>query len=150
MSIFLFNYISQESFSLVISLCYIRTIRFPAFVYKNVSLGVIDGLPAEFVLEFFIWRFVFSYQKTQNVLWKSKNIIVAWYRTSISLPLILVILHFGAEIGCFCREKEVAVVDTIGGNLEFLDVDIDDPKLLEAALYGSSILMNICYMLNYL
>ena len=42
------------------------------------------------------------------------------------------------------------MVDTIGGNLEFTEVDIDNPKLLETALSGLSILMNICYMLNYL
>ncbi|KAL5583167.1 hypothetical protein UlMin_015609 [Ulmus minor] len=49
-----------------------------------------------------------------------------------------------AEIGCFCREKGAAVVDTIGGNSKFSEVDIDNPKLLEVALSVLSILMNIC------
>ena len=45
-------------------------------------------------------------------------------------------------------EKGAAVVDTIGGDSGFSEVDIDNPKSLEAALSGLSILMNICYLLN--
>ncbi|KAL5567079.1 hypothetical protein UlMin_030243 [Ulmus minor] len=45
-------------------------------------------------------------------------------------------------IGGRNREKGAAVVDTIGGNSEFSEVDIDNPKSLEAALSGVDLVVH--------